>query len=98
MTTQRYQRILVPLDGSKLAEQVLPHAVSLASANHGEVVLMHVVPADGQLVHPPTPSQLAAMKDITGYRKRVKETWALKGKCEIGWRVSCSESPSPSCS
>ncbi len=91
MTTKRYQRILVPLDGSKLAEQVLPHAVSLAATTRGEVVLMHVVPADGQLVHPPTPSQLAAMEAITGYLKRVKEIWTHKSKCEIGWRVSCGD-------
>ena len=37
------QRILVPLDGSELAEQALPVAARLARAVSGEVVLSHVL-------------------------------------------------------
>jgi nucleotide-binding universal stress UspA family protein len=37
-----YQRILVPLDGSKLSEAVLPHAEKLAHALNVEIVLLHV--------------------------------------------------------
>ncbi|HET9922098.1 MAG TPA: universal stress protein [Ktedonobacteraceae bacterium] len=37
------QRILVPLDGSELAEQAIPVAARLARAVAGEVVLAHVV-------------------------------------------------------
>lgn len=36
-------RILVPLDGSDFAEQVLPHAVALAEATDGELFLLQVV-------------------------------------------------------
>ena len=36
------QQILVPLDGSALAETVLPHAEALARAN-GYALLLHVV-------------------------------------------------------
>jgi nucleotide-binding universal stress UspA family protein len=38
-----FQRILAPLDGSPLAEDVLPHALSLARALHVPLVLLHVL-------------------------------------------------------
>lgn len=38
-----YQRIVVPLDGSKVAEGILPHVVRLAGAAGAEVVLLRVV-------------------------------------------------------
>jgi nucleotide-binding universal stress UspA family protein len=38
-----YSKILVPLDGSPLAEQVLPHVLALAQCHASEVVLMQVV-------------------------------------------------------
>jgi nucleotide-binding universal stress UspA family protein len=37
-----YQKILVPLDGSKLAESVLPHVELIAKAGAGEVILTTV--------------------------------------------------------
>lgn len=41
-----YQKILVPLDGSRLAEQALPHAVGLAQVHPNSVLyLLSVVPA-----------------------------------------------------
>src|SRR5689334_7243184 len=38
------QTILVPLDGSRLAEQVLPHVAVLAPLLEARVCLLHVVP------------------------------------------------------
>ncbi len=40
----RYRRIMVPLDGSRRAEYVLPYAARLASAHDAELLLVHVVP------------------------------------------------------
>lgn len=37
-----FQKILVPLDGSELAEQALPPAVALSQAENGEVILLSV--------------------------------------------------------
>src|SRR5262245_61577393 len=34
-----YKKILVPLDGSKLSEAVLPHALGLTEADSAEIVL-----------------------------------------------------------
>lgn len=42
---QCYQRILVPLDGSRWAESVLPMAARIARAANAEILLAHVVPA-----------------------------------------------------
>jgi nucleotide-binding universal stress UspA family protein len=41
-----FKHILVPLDGSKLAETALPVAVSLAEALHAPVILLHVIEQD----------------------------------------------------
>lgn len=38
-----YKKILVPLDGSKRAEVILPHVESLAKCYHAEVVFLGVV-------------------------------------------------------
>jgi len=38
-----YRKILVPLDGSKLAECVLPHAETLAKLSKASVELVHVI-------------------------------------------------------
>jgi len=38
-----YRRILVPLDGSQLAEAVLPHAVAMASRFQASLTLLQVV-------------------------------------------------------
>lgn len=37
-----YKRILVPLDGSELAEKVLPHAQALAKSEGAELVILRV--------------------------------------------------------
>src|SRR3546814_19894949 len=39
---QSYQRILVPLDGSRWAESVLPLAARIARAANAEILLAHV--------------------------------------------------------
>jgi nucleotide-binding universal stress UspA family protein len=40
----RAERILVPLDGSTLAEVALPKALALARLPSSEVILLHVIP------------------------------------------------------
>jgi nucleotide-binding universal stress UspA family protein len=37
-----YKKILVPLDGSKLAEAALPHAQALAKSEGAEIILLRV--------------------------------------------------------
>ena len=35
-----YKRVLIPLDGSSLAEQALPHAIAQAKQFHAELILL----------------------------------------------------------
>jgi nucleotide-binding universal stress UspA family protein len=50
-----YNRILVPLDGSELAEQVLPRVIELAYHTGAQIILLRVpdLPADELLVQAP---------------------------------------------
>lgn len=47
-----YSRILVALDGSDLAEQVLPHAVALAQKFGATLTLLHALDLPGLLLTP----------------------------------------------
>jgi flavin-binding protein dodecin len=38
-----YKRILLPLDGSPLAEQAIPHAIAQASHSQAELILLRVI-------------------------------------------------------
>lgn len=50
-----YKKILVPLDGSPLAEAVLPHAEALAKSENAEIILLRVAvtPARYLFAHNP---------------------------------------------
>lgn len=50
-----YKKILVPLDGSPLAEAVLPHAQALAKSEGAEIIILRVAvtPNEGVFVHNP---------------------------------------------
>jgi nucleotide-binding universal stress UspA family protein len=41
-----YKKVLVPLDGSKRAELILPHAEGLARCNQAEIILLQVYQVD----------------------------------------------------
>jgi nucleotide-binding universal stress UspA family protein len=43
LSSDKFHRILVPLDGSPLAEQALPEAVALAQATGAELLLLQVI-------------------------------------------------------
>jgi nucleotide-binding universal stress UspA family protein len=71
-----YRRILVPLDGSALAEGVLPHLQALAKSLDAELVLLrvafvHVFPA-----YDPTQAQVTAVQEaedyVSGVAKRLQ--------------------------
>ena len=55
-----YKKILVPLDGSPLAEAVLPHAEALAKSEHAEIVILRVpiMPAAEYFARDPAASSL----------------------------------------
>ncbi len=54
-----YNRILLPLDGSPLAEQALPHAIAMAERFQSELVLLRVLIP---LPRPPTTAEAALQR------------------------------------
>jgi nucleotide-binding universal stress UspA family protein len=70
-----YRRILVPLDGSKLAESVLPHAESIAKLAKSSIELVHVV----EPVELPTRGGIALsiddLKQIESHAKRDAQSY-----------------------
>ena len=47
-----YQTVLVPLDGSKRAETILPHVEELARQSHAKVVFLEVLEPNAAMVTP----------------------------------------------
>jgi len=68
----RYQRIMVPLDGSQRAEAVLPVANNLARLHEAEILAVHVVrQPEIPRRTPPTPEDIELVQRITE-RNRVE--------------------------
>jgi nucleotide-binding universal stress UspA family protein len=65
-----YQTILVPLDGSKRAEAILPQVESLARQHNAKVIFLEVVKPQGLYV-PPKPGQIEF--DSLDERPRLKK-------------------------
>jgi len=70
-----YAKILVPLDGSALAERALPHASEIARATGAEVILVQVVRAP--LGDAPEAGQ---SEEIRAIREAATEAQAYLGK------------------
>ena len=47
-----YKAILVPLDGSKRAEAILPHVEELAKSNAAKVIFLHVIESKPFIIGP----------------------------------------------
>ncbi len=87
-----YKRILVPLDGSELAERILPHVKAIAKGTETEVLLLRAVAAP--VIGPPAIASPAeakkwiederaqAAKYLEGVAKRLKDE-GLKTKVEV---------------
>lgn len=52
-----YKKILVPLDGSPLAESVLPHAEALAKSEGAEIVLVRVAVTPARYIFAHNPAE-----------------------------------------
>jgi nucleotide-binding universal stress UspA family protein len=83
-----YKKILVPLDGSKNAEAVLPHAKALAYSEGAEIVLLNAAsnPALEFAFADPAIAARAVAEEETGGKKYMAEL-EKKLKTE-GYRVS----------
>ena len=69
-----FQRILVPLDGSRLSTQAVPYAVEIAKRFSAEVVLVRVISPSGLAIVPQaTGMEAAVANDIIAQETRVKD-------------------------
>jgi nucleotide-binding universal stress UspA family protein len=78
-----YHNILVPLDGSKRAEAILPHAIDLAQRYGARVILLRIVEPTviGPEMSGMVESQLVeqGIKDAQDYLSGVQGTFREKG-------------------
>lgn len=74
-----YKKILVPLDGSPLAEAVLPHAQALAKSEGAEIIILRVplTPNEGVFVHNPALAE-TIIKEIEEEAKNYTEMEVAK--------------------
>jgi len=68
-----YKKILVPLDGSELAEKVIPHVIALAKGTGAEVTLVTVV----QLALGAVGAKLDAIPEAAAERKAALKAEAM---------------------
>ena len=75
-----FKKILLPLDGSDLAEEVIPYGEELAAKLGSEVILFHVCDESHQLAHSMHRHYLARMAELTQERlsKTLTESAAAK--------------------
>ncbi|MFQ5914091.1 MAG: universal stress protein [Nitrospinota bacterium] len=74
-----YKKILVTLDGSEIAEQILPHVEAMDS-NGTEIHLLRVALAHGFPGVDPTEAQVEVVKEAEEYLKRVEDGLRKKGR------------------
>lgn len=84
-----FTNLLVPLDGSRLAETILPAAKSLAHHEHAGVTLLHVVePAPPPTIHGET--HLMNADDAKAYLERLAADFRAEG-IDVTWHVDVVE-------
>jgi nucleotide-binding universal stress UspA family protein len=87
-----FKKILVPLDGSKMAEKIVPQVVELAKSINAQVVLLHVFYAPVTAIAaqmPPRLEEKAEASEIAqcaGYLGEIGKQFQEKG---ISFEVKC---------
>lgn len=82
-----YRRLLVPLDGSRMAERVLPLATRLAQAAGAELLLAHVIPAPELTETGPLEANDYELRQAVGERN---ERVAQKYVAQVCRHLECS--------
>ncbi len=72
-------RLLVPLDGSPLAEAVLPEIAEMAAQRHGEIILLRVVLAHALPGVDPVEAQVRVVEEAQTYLAKVEAGLAARG-------------------
>jgi nucleotide-binding universal stress UspA family protein len=74
-----FQRILVPLDGSPLAEAILPHAVEMARRYQATLLLLRVTEAHTFPGVDPVDAQVRVVAEAEAYLAEVERSLAAAG-------------------
>jgi nucleotide-binding universal stress UspA family protein len=74
-----FKKILVPLDGSELAESILPYVEDLASAHKARIVLLRVALAHTFPGQDEIKAEVEAVHEAEDYLKKVEEGLKKKG-------------------
>jgi nucleotide-binding universal stress UspA family protein len=84
-----YRRILVPLDGSKRAECVLPYVTRLADENEAEIILIHALESPTVLhEHMLTPEVRNAVEQIKNHNQLEAERYLAQVASQIPSKVT----------
>jgi nucleotide-binding universal stress UspA family protein len=73
-----YHKILVPLDGSKRAEAILPHATDLAQCYGAKVILLQVVEPEPLIIGPDMVYPIINQEMVEDRTQRAKEYLAAR--------------------
>lgn len=68
-----YNRILVPLDGSKLAEGIMSHVEAVAAGREAEIIVLEVLPATGVIADVARQERQEADEYLEGVEKGLRE-------------------------
>ncbi len=74
-----YEKILVPLDGSAVAEAILPEVEKLATAFQSAISLLRVAYAYTVPGVDPTEAQVAVVQEAETYLQKIEEQLKTKG-------------------
>ncbi len=87
-----FNKILVPLDGSRMAEKILPKVIEFAKTSNAKVVLLHVFYAPVTAIAAQMPSKLeeeakaTEIAQCSGYLGEIGKQFQAKG---IPFEVNC---------
>jgi nucleotide-binding universal stress UspA family protein len=84
-----FEKILLPLDGSKLAENAIPYALDIAGKTGAEVFLLHVCPTEHQAYTHMHQIYLDGITD--NFRNRVKEIFPASQEPKVRAEVISGE-------
>lgn len=83
----RYQRLLVPVDGSSRAESVLPFAIRLAEAVQADLLIAYVIPVPELIESGPLePDDIELRERVVRRNERVAKEYLTR----LRGRVACS--------
>lgn len=82
------ERMLIPLDGSGLAEAIVPVAEALARDYEAELLLIRALTPRGSL-----DEEVAAQREAEAYLTRVADDLRTRGVPRVEWKVWYADPP-----